>query len=121
MKKPTYAALLSVFFVVSAYSAAAKAPAATPALLEKGKAVFAVNCLTCHGETGDGMGPAGQYLNPKPRNFAKDKFKKGDKAEQIFQTITKGLDGTAMVAFAHLPEEERWALAYYVRKLGKKK
>ena len=121
MKKSAYVTFLSLFFVLNTYSAAAKAPAATPTLLEKGKAVFAVNCLTCHGENGDGMGPAGQYLNPKPRNFAKDKFKKGDKADQIFQTITKGLDGTAMVSFAHLSEEDRWALAHYVRKLGKKK
>ena len=49
----------------------------TPELLEKGKTVYTVNCMTCHGEKGDGNGPAGQYMNPKPRDFAKEKFKGG--------------------------------------------
>jgi mono/diheme cytochrome c family protein len=99
--------------------AGGKAPASTPALLEKGKAAYTTNCLSCHGEKGDGNGPAGAYLNPKPRNYATDKFKKGDKVEQIFESITKGLPGTMMVAYGHLSEEERWGMAYYVKQLQK--
>jgi mono/diheme cytochrome c family protein len=95
-------------------SAWAAAPKSTPALLEKGKASYSTNCLACHGEKGEGNGPAGAYLLPKPRNFVAEPFKKGNKPEEVFQTISTGLQGSTMVSFARLPEEERWALAYYV-------
>lgn len=91
----------------------------SPELLKKGEAAYKTNCVTCHGEKGDGNGPAGAMMNPKPRNFAKDAFKKGDKPEQIFESISKGLEGTAMASFSYLPEEDRWGLAYYVLKLRK--
>ena len=31
--------------------------------------IFAARCGTCHGQTGEGNGPASSGLNPKPRNF----------------------------------------------------
>lgn len=100
---------------------AAGPPKSTPVLLEKGKASFTTNCLLCHGEKGDGNGPAGAVMNPKPRNFATDKFRQGDKPQQIFNSITKGVKDTSMTAFGHLPEEERWALVYHVLELKKQK
>lgn len=118
--KQTILAILAALFSITSY-AATKAPASSPAMIEKGKASYAANCATCHGDSGDGMGPAGQYMNPKPRNFSKDKFKKGDKVEQIFQTITKGLAGTAMTAYGHLSEDDRWALSHYIVSLRSKK
>ena len=92
----------------------AAAPKSTPALIAKGKASYATNCLACHGEKGEGNGPAGQYLLPKPRNFAAEPFKKGNKPDEVFKSITDGVQGSTMVSFARLPEEERWALTYYV-------
>lgn len=92
----------------------------TPELLEKGKASYATNCLACHGDKGDGMGPAGQFMNPKPRHFGKDKFKLGNKPQQVFDAISKGLPNTSMTGYGHLPEDERWGLAYYVLSLAKK-
>jgi mono/diheme cytochrome c family protein len=99
----------------------AAAPKATPELLEKGKASYTTNCATCHGDKGDGNGVAGAMMNPKPRNFATDKFKKGDKPEQVFKTITDGLAGTSMVGFKHLSDDERWALTHYVLSFRQKK
>jgi high-affinity iron transporter len=32
----------------------------------------------------------------------------------LYQVIDQGLDGTSMPSFAHLPAEDRWALAFYV-------
>lgn len=90
------------------------APKLTPALLEKGKLAYAVNCVACHGELGDGLGSAGAVLNPKPRNFAVDPFKNGDTPEQVFNSVTAGIPATVMVPFGHLPEEDRWGLTYYV-------
>jgi len=89
------------------------------ALLDKGKAAFAVNCMACHGEKGAGDGPGAAALNPKPRNFTTDPFKQGDTPDAVFKTIGGGVPGTAMVAFAHLGEDDRWALAHWVLELRK--
>lgn len=35
----------------------------------KGEAQYKTLCVACHGEKGDGAGPAGGALNPKPTNF----------------------------------------------------
>ncbi|PWU19083.1 MAG: hypothetical protein C5B49_06285 [Bdellovibrio sp.] len=88
----------------------------------KGKEVYKTACLTCHGETGDGLGPAGKYLTPKPRNFVKDKFKEGDSEEAIFKTVTNGLPGSpTMAAFKEtLKDEDRRNVAAYVRSLRAK-
>lgn len=102
-------------------AAHATGPEATPALIEKGKTSFTTNCVPCHGEKGDGTGVAAAALNPKPRNFNTEPFKNGNTPDAVFKTLTTGLPGTVMVAFAHLPEEERWALTHYVLEtFGKK-
>ena len=111
--------LAAVGLVASAASAAPdaakpKAPKATAELLAKGRAAFETTCTTCHGTSGDGKGPAGMYLTPPPRHFGVDPFKQGDSIDAIFSTLQSGVPGTAMVSFAHLPEDERWALAWYV-------
>ncbi|MFL5354502.1 c-type cytochrome [Archangium sp.] len=111
--------LVLSFVVGGAAVAAEPPPKATPALIEKGKGVYATYCQTCHGMKGEGDGPMGTYLNPKPRNFLTEPFKQGNKPEQIFQTLGKGVPGSAMVAFVNLPEEDRWALAHYVVELQK--
>lgn len=95
------------------------AQAQMPKSLEKGKKLFAENCLTCHGEKGAGDGPAGQYLNPKPRHLGTDTYKNGDTKEKIFETLTNGLKGTTMASYAHLKEPDRRALADYVVYLRK--
>ncbi len=35
----------------------------------KGEAQYKTFCVTCHGEKGDGNGPAGAALQPRPTNF----------------------------------------------------
>jgi mono/diheme cytochrome c family protein len=91
-----------------------KAPKLTEELVLKGRSAYEVACASCHGTLGDGNGPAGMYLNPKPRHFGTDPLKQGDSVEAIYLTLQTGVPTTAMVSFAHLPEEDRWAMAYYV-------
>ncbi|MCM2322124.1 MAG: c-type cytochrome [Oligoflexia bacterium] len=93
--------------------------------LVRAKNSFATNCVSCHGVNGDGNGPAGQYLVPKPRNFAVDDFRVGGKKPTIAQivgVITNGLPGTAMVPFSGQikDEKERCDLAHYVLTFRKK-
>lgn len=110
MKKLVLTIVGSLFLAASATAA----PKKTPELVKKGKDVFAINCVACHGASGLGDGPAAVALNPKPRSFIKDKFKNGDKPVQVFKSISEGLSGTSMVAYGHLSESDRWALTYYV-------
>jgi mono/diheme cytochrome c family protein len=102
-----------------ALTLAAEPPKPTKEMLDKGKASFNVNCMACHGEKGAGDGPGAAALNPKPRNYAKDPFKQGDKPEELFKTLQTGVPNTPMVAFGHLPEAERWALVYWILELKK--
>ncbi|HZH18224.1 MAG TPA: cytochrome c [Archangium sp.] len=94
-------------------------PAPTKEMLDKAKTSFGRNCAACHGEKGDASGQMAAILVPKPRNFLKEPFKKGNKPEEIFQTLAMGIPGSTMVAFTQLPEDERWALSYYVLELQK--
>src|SRR5574341_905303 len=52
--------------------------AVTPENIAKGKALFEGKgtCFNCHGKEGKGDGPAGQILNPSPRNFTNCNFHK---------------------------------------------
>ncbi|HYQ80813.1 MAG TPA: cytochrome c [Anaeromyxobacteraceae bacterium] len=109
--------LFAAAAVLAAGAARAGEPKKTPELLSKGKASFEMNCASCHGSGGAGDGAAAAALNPKPTNLATGKLKGGDKPAQIFATLGKGVPGTAMIAFTHLPEEERWAISYHVVEL----
>src|SRR6185436_11374869 len=40
-----------------------------------GKALYEKYCLQCHGDKGDGQGPAALHLRPMPRDFTRGKFK----------------------------------------------
>ena len=53
----------------------------------------------------------------RPRNLVTEPLEHGASAGLVFRTLTTGVPGTAMIAFTHLAEEERWALAYYVLEL----
>jgi cytochrome c553 len=60
--------------LVLGFSLASTALAAAPKFELKGDAAkgeesFKTLCVPCHGEKGDGTGPAGAALDPKPTNF----------------------------------------------------
>jgi cytochrome c oxidase cbb3-type subunit 2 len=87
-----------------------------------GREVYATYCVGCHGEQGDGNGPAARFLEPKPRDFRLGRIKfagvsSGDAPrDEDYQRILKhGLDGTAMPSFALLSDQERAAVVAYLR------
>ncbi len=107
--------LVLLLFIIAPLAHAVPAP--SPELINSGRTSFQTNCAVCHGEKGWGDGVAASGLNPKPRNLAKDPFKNGTAKEKVFETITKGLNGTAMPAFPQLNEQEKWSLVFYVLSL----
>lgn len=80
----------------------------------RGANLYAEQCAVCHGVGGLGDGPNAKSLNPKPVAFADVARARQRSVFGLYQVIGQGLDGTAMPSFAHLPAEQRWALAFYV-------
>lgn len=93
--------------------------------LKLGAAVYTTQCAPCHGATGDGQGPAGQYLNPPPRDYRLGRFKfnstpRGYKPrrEDLVRIIRRGAKGTSMPSFRWLPDDELEAVIGYVMVLA---
>ena len=81
------------------------------------KKVVDTNCVTCHGNSGKGDGPAAAALPPpKPADWTSAKIKAESDGE-IFWKITNGRG--AMPPWKHLPEKDRWNLVNYIRSLQK--
>ena len=82
-----------------------------------GKELFNQQCVSCHGEKGEGNGVAAAAMVRKPRNFTSgDNWINGRKPSQVFGTLTAGVN--LMPSFGSLPAEDRWSLAQYVLSLG---
>lgn len=88
------------------------APAQAPDLA-KGAQLYAEQCANCHGASGLADGPGAKGLDPAPVAFAEPERARERSLFGLYQVIGQGLEGTAMGSFAHLPEDERWALAFY--------
>lgn len=91
-------------------------PASWPDILN-GENIFQANCVSCHGEKGNGEGIAGKLLNPKPANFLNDTLMNNLSPFQIYNTIRLGISGTAMVPLNQLSDKEVWDAAFYVSSL----
>lgn len=81
-----------------------------------GAEIFRTNCEMCHGPQGHGDGPAGQSLEPKPRNLANIQAMAGD--DFLFWRIHDGKPGTSMVAWKGiLTDEQIWQVVAFIRTL----
>jgi mono/diheme cytochrome c family protein len=90
-----------------------------PAAAAEGAAVFASNCVSCHGEHADGRGVAAAGLAPPPANFRGSDVLVHHSDSYLFYRITEGKPGTAMPSFrGALAENERWAVIAYLRSLA---
>lgn len=83
-------------------------------------AIYQAQCAACHGATGKGDGPLGARLEPPPVAFSDEERARERSVFALYQVISQGLEGTAMASYAALPEEDRWALAFYVGQFAHK-
>jgi mono/diheme cytochrome c family protein len=92
-------------------------------VLARGKELFAKQCTICHGEAGDGAGKFAYLMNPRPRNFQQGNFKLATTQNQIptdedlLRTISRGMPGSAMPPWNHLPLSDLQALIRFVRQV----
>lgn len=101
---------------------AVRDPASRAAMLELGQQVYETYCVGCHGEKGDGRGPAAPMLLVKPRDFTKGVFKFRTTPngtlptdDDLFRTVTRGINRTAMPSFRLVPDRERRAVVEYIK------
>lgn len=91
---------------------------ARPPDVDRGAALYAENCASCHGAKGAGATGAMAELDPPPIAFA-DRARARDRSIfGLYQVISQGLEGTAMLSYAALPDEDRWALAFHAGRLA---
>jgi mono/diheme cytochrome c family protein len=104
-----------------------KAPKYTKESAEAGRKVYEeTGCIKCHGDLGRGDGPSARTLVDdlgfplRPADFTQRwTFRGGPTREDIFRTMTTGLNGTPMPAFGDaLTPEQRWAITDYMYSLG---
>lgn len=93
------------------------APGTVPDLT-RGQTLYAMQCAACHGVDGNGDGPLAENLEPKPIAFTDAERARTRSLMALYQVISQGVEGTSMVSFNALPEEDRWALAFYIGTLS---
>jgi mono/diheme cytochrome c family protein len=91
-------------------------------VLTHGARAYVQYCRACHGDKGDGKGPASKGLRPPPRDFTLGVFKFAavpagtlPHDEDLERIIRGGLHGTAMLAWDGIPEEKVHQIVQYVK------
>ncbi|MEJ7735085.1 MAG: c-type cytochrome, partial [Polyangiaceae bacterium] len=82
--------------------------------LARGQALWNEHCITCHGATGKGDTPRAATLTPRPTNFHDPEVGATMTPYRVANTVRFGVNGTAMVPFTFLSNEDRWDLAFLV-------
>ena len=82
--------------------------------LKRAKGLYAEHCASCHGVTGYGDGVAAPGMEPAPINFHDVQRYQQRTLYGLHSTITQGVSDTAMGAYNHLSDADRWSLAFYV-------
>ncbi len=92
-----------------------------------GREIYSQHCARCHGQTGNGDGPAHTLQRPRPRDFTQGRFKyRSTPAEtlpavdDVAGVIRRGILRSSMPPYAKiLSEDEIRAAAEYVLELAK--
>ena len=85
--------------------------------LQQGQTQFQQNCVVCHGDTGDGKGPAASALQTPPANFLDKKHSAIYGPGEKFWIIGQGSGKTGMPGFSQLTLADRWHLVNYILSL----
>jgi mono/diheme cytochrome c family protein len=104
------------------------APKATKESIELGKKLYEeTGCIKCHGTLGRGDGPSAPTLKDdwghpiRPADLAQSwTFRGGSSREDIYRSMSTGLNGTPMPGFNDdaLKPEQRWAITDFIDSLS---
>lgn len=94
--------------------------------LNSGRIAYMQYCRACHGDKGDGKGPAAPGLRPPPRDFTQGSYKFGGVTDQklprdedLVRIVRGGLHGTAMVGW-DVPDKKLDVIIQYLKTLSPK-
>ena len=102
-------------------------PGSSNETIEQGKKLYEeAGCIKCHGTRGRGDGPSAPTLKDdwgypiRPADLTQRwTFRGGSSREEIFKTMSTGLNGTPMPSFLEaLQPEQRWAITDYIVSLS---
>lgn len=92
------------------------------AVLAEGERAYTHYCRACHGDRGDGKGPAAPGLRPPPRDFTLGVFKFAavpagslPRDEDLLHAVRSGLPGTSMRGWDGIPEPSLAAVVEYLK------
>jgi mono/diheme cytochrome c family protein len=96
---------------------------AVPAdVLAAGERAYVQYCRACHGDKGDGKGPAARTLRPPPRDFTAGVFKFSSVPagmlpvdDDLRRIVREGLHGTAMLAWDGVPDGKLEQIIPYIK------
>ena len=102
--------------------AVSPAPSPNGKLVAVGKSKYEeAGCAQCHGADGKGDAPSAKDLKDDwghpitPADLTLKPFKSGPNPEDLYRTISTGLNGTPMPSYADaFSPKERWALVSYI-------
>ena len=101
-------------------------PEASASLINEGKKLFDINCVSCHGKNLKGDGPNSKKLvNYKgipisPADLTVTPLKRGNTPESIYKIISNGIEGTPMISYYEvIKPEEIWDVVYYIDSIPK--
>ena len=99
-------------------------PVESGALLARGERLYReLGCVACHGEAGLADGEVRALVEgwrqerARIRDYTRGRFIRGSEMTDLFLTLRVGVEGTPMVAYPQLSNDDVWALAAYVRLL----
>jgi mono/diheme cytochrome c family protein len=82
----------------------------------RGKELFQIVCISCHGKQGKGDGLVSTHLQNKPANLTSLPVQFLSDAA-IFMTISNGVKGKMPALNENLTVRERWDVVNYIRRL----
>ncbi len=114
---------LSLWFLMVVMAGALAAQnLGTEAQREKGRRIYMKRCAQCHGEHGDGKGPAHDVFLPPPRDFTSGLYKirttpSGELPtdDDLRRVIRNGMPYTGMPAWTSLSEDDITHLIYFIK------
>jgi mono/diheme cytochrome c family protein len=87
----------------------------TREILQRGQQRFEINCVPCHGETGEGNGITVQRGFPAPPSYHIERLRDAP-IGHFFDVMTRGY-GVMFSQAERVTPEDRWAIAAYIRAL----
>lgn len=85
--------------------------------LELGAGLYQANCASCHGDDGRGDGPAAADLGAEVPDLTDQEAMAQRTATDFFNAVSNGVPPSMPAFTDSLSEDERWALASYIRSL----